>query len=80
VTARRPQPRVQRHIPSWMAHPARQPAPRDNPWLDAAVVGWCVVALGVIYVIATRTGWQYAPGTLMALAVALYATNRAWKR
>jgi len=63
-----------------MAFPPRAKPQRDNPWLDAAIVGWAVTLLGVVYVIASKTGSEYAPGTLLALALALYATDRAWRR
>ena len=80
MTARRPQPKVQRVIPTFMAYPRRQQPAPDSAWTSAAIVGWAVTLLGVVYVIASKTGSEYAPGTLLALGLALYATDRAWKQ
>jgi len=46
----KPQPRVQRVIPTFMAHPRRQPA--DDPWTDVAVVAWSIAFLLLIFWIA----------------------------
>jgi len=79
MNTRRPQPKVQRVIRPWMAFPPRQQPAPDSAWTSAAIVGWCVVLFGVIYTIASKSGWGYAPGTLAALILALIATNRAWR-
>jgi len=52
MTTRRPQPRVQRVIPVFMAYPRRQPA--DDPWQDVAAVAWSIAFLLLIVLLA---GW-----------------------
>ncbi len=40
------QPRVQRPIPSWMAHPRRSPVPApDSVYRDALIVGLAILLL-----------------------------------
>lgn len=49
---RRPQPKVQRRIPVWMAYPARRrPAP-DSAYRDALVVGLGIAFLALVYLLA----------------------------
>ena len=43
---KQPQPKVQRHIPRYMAYPPRQP---DRAMNDVAVIAWAVAFLLFIY-------------------------------
>lgn len=51
MTARRPQPKVQRVIPTFMAVPKRQQ--RSDLWPDVAVISWAIAALLFCYLVAT---------------------------
>jgi len=48
----KPQPKVQRVIPTFMAHPRRQ-RPTSDLWPDVAVIGWAIAALLFCYLVAT---------------------------
>jgi hypothetical protein len=46
----KPQPRVQRHVPKYMAYPPRYQ--EDSAMRDAAVIAWAIVLLLVMYLVA----------------------------